>query len=77
MIRTFTAEKKKFSIKDFFNKYDHIRSFLRIWSNLLKNSFPPFLQAARIAIGIISETFKYWVAVDSRAVSSQEKLVHH
>ena len=26
----------KFSIKNFFSKYDQIRSFLRIWSNLLK-----------------------------------------
>ena len=25
-----------FSIKDFFNMYDQIRSFLRIWSHLLK-----------------------------------------
>ena len=28
----------KFSIKDFFNKCDQIRSFLRIWSHLLKKS---------------------------------------
>ena len=28
----------KFSIKDFFLKYDQIRSFLRIWSHLLKKS---------------------------------------
>ena len=28
----------KFSIKDFFTKYDQIRSFLRIWSHLLKKS---------------------------------------
>ena len=28
----------KFSIKDFFSKYDQIRSFLRIWSHLLKKS---------------------------------------
>ena len=27
------------SIKDFFSKCDQIRSFLRIWSNLLKKSF--------------------------------------
>ena len=27
----------KFYIKDFFTKYDQIRSFLRIWSYLLKN----------------------------------------
>ena len=33
-----TAEKMKFTIKDFFSKCDRIRSFLRIWSNLLKKS---------------------------------------
>ena len=31
-----TAQKMKFSIKDFFSKCDQIRSFLRIWSHLLK-----------------------------------------
>ena len=34
----FTAQKMKFSIKDFFSKYDQIRSFLRGWSDLLKKS---------------------------------------
>ena len=33
-----TVQKMKFSIKDFFRKCDHIRSFLRIWSHLLKKS---------------------------------------
>ena len=33
-----TAQKMKFSIKDFFSRYDQIRSFLRIWSHLLKKS---------------------------------------
>ena len=33
-----TAQKMKFSIKDFFRKRDQIRSFLRIWSHLLKKS---------------------------------------
>ena len=28
----------KFSIRDFFSKYDQIRSFLWIWSHLLKKS---------------------------------------
>ena len=32
----FTAQEMKFSINDFFSKYDEIRSFLRIWSHLLK-----------------------------------------
>ena len=35
---TFTAPKMKFSIKDFFSNCDQIRSFLRIWSQLLKKS---------------------------------------
>ena len=34
----FIAQKIKFSIKDFFSKCDQIRSFLRIWSHLLKKS---------------------------------------
>ena len=33
-----TAQKIKFSIKDFFSKCVQIRSFLRIWSHLLKKS---------------------------------------
>ena len=32
----YTAQKMKFSIKDFFSKCDQIRSFLWIWSHLLK-----------------------------------------
>ena len=35
---TDTAQKMKFSIKDSFSKCDQIRSFLRIWSHLLKKS---------------------------------------
>ena len=33
-----TAQKMKFSIKDFFSKCDQIRSFLQISSHLLKKS---------------------------------------
>ena len=33
-----TAQKMKFSIKDFFSKCEQIRSFIRIWSHLLKKS---------------------------------------
>ena len=35
---SYTAQKMKFSMKDFFSKFDQIRSFLRIWSHLLKKS---------------------------------------
>ena len=38
MIEPFTAQKMKFSIKDFFSKCDQIRSFLGIWSYLVKKS---------------------------------------
>ena len=34
--QSYTAQKMKFSIKNFFSKCDQIRSFLRIWSRLLK-----------------------------------------
>ena len=33
-----TAQKMKFSVKDFFSKCDQIRRKLRIWSHLLKKS---------------------------------------
>ena len=33
-----TAQNMKFSINDFFSKCDRIRSFLQIWSHLLKKS---------------------------------------
>ena len=36
--QTLTAQKMKFSIKNFFSKCDQIRSFLMIWSHLLKKS---------------------------------------
>ena len=32
----YIAQRMKFSVKDFFSKRDQIRSFLRIWSYLLK-----------------------------------------
>ena len=35
---SYTAQKMKFSIKNFSSKCDQIRSFLRIWSHLLKKS---------------------------------------
>ena len=38
LLKTSTAQKMKFSIKDCFSKCDQIRSFLRIWSHLLKKS---------------------------------------
>ena len=38
MVAWTTAQKINFRIKDFFSKCDQIRSFLQIWSHLLKKS---------------------------------------
>ena len=38
ILKDYTGQKMKFSIKDFFSKRDQIRSFLRVWSDLLKKS---------------------------------------
>ena len=37
-IIVYTTQKMKLSIKDLFGKCEQIRSFLRIWSHLLKKS---------------------------------------
>ena len=52
----FITQKMKFSIKDFFSKYDQIRSFMRIWSHLLKKSLMEnfiFCAVIRATIGIV------------------------
>ena len=38
VISPYTAQKMKFSIKDFFSKYDQIQRKLQIWSHILKKS---------------------------------------
>ena len=43
-----TAQKMKFSIKDFFSKRDQIRRFLSIWSHLLKSLMKIFIFCAVI-----------------------------
>ena len=35
-MRSYTAQKMKFYIKDLFSKFDQIRKKLRLWSHLLK-----------------------------------------
>ena len=37
-VSEFTAQIKKFSVKDFFSKCDQIRRKLRIWLHLLKKT---------------------------------------
>ena len=40
----YTAQKMKFSIKDFFSKYDQIQRKLQIWSHILKKSYLSIIQ---------------------------------
>ena len=48
--------KKEFSIKDFFSKSDQFRSFLRIWSCLLKKSLKENLSFAQWLLTV----YKIW-----------------
>ena len=41
--KDYTSQKMKCFIKDLFSKFDKIRSFLRIWSHLLKKSLAEIL----------------------------------
>ena len=56
-----TAQKMKFSIKDFFSKCDQICSFLQIWSHLLQKSFMKnliFCAVWRLNISFSSQKIK-------------------
>ena len=56
----FTAQKMKFSVKDFFSKYDQIRIFLPIWSRLQKKSLMGnfiFLRSDQSPLTMSSITF--------------------
>ena len=48
----------EFSIKDFFRKCDQIRSFLRIWSHLLKKSL-----MENFIFGAVSFTTKFNIII--------------
>ena len=51
----------KFSIKDFFTKCDQIRSFLRIWSHLLKKSLmEDFIFCAMFSSWHLIIPSQYW-----------------
>ena len=50
-----TAQKMKFSIKDFFSKCDQIRSFLQMWSHLLKKFLMKnFIFCASLFLSVIA-----------------------
>ena len=57
----FTAQKMKFSVKDFFSKCDQIRRKLQIWSHLLKKSLlKNFIFCAVVFIRFIKNWKNYY-----------------
>ena len=56
-------KKMKFSIKDFFSKCDQIRSFVQIWSYLLKKSLMKnfIFYAVMISVRILTFLYSYLV----------------
>ena len=54
-ILTITAQKMKFSIQNFFSKYDQSRRKLRSWSHLLKKSL-----MENFIICAVNVLFSYW-----------------
>ena len=72
-----TAQKMKFSIKDFFSKWDQIRSFLRIWPHLLKKSLMEnFIFSAVSVEGDISVDSQKQLKRDDFFVTSLRRLEH-
>ena len=70
----FTAQKMMFSIKDFFNKCDQIRSFLRIWSHLLKKSLMEnFIFCAVFIAFVVPKFAKVWHIDSIENVVKQNK----
>ena len=79
-----TAQKMKFSVKDFFSKCDHIRRKLRIWSHLLKKFLMEsfiFVQCVvlknsltRISLVITKICFSFFLQSELKIFSWFERL---
>ena len=61
-LQQYTAQKMKFSIKDFLSKYEQIRIFLQIWSHLLERSF--------------MENFIFCVVITAYYLKKKQKMLH-
>ena len=67
-----TAQKSKFSIKDFFSKCEKIRSFLRIWSHFLKKSLMENFTFCAIFFTLFMSTLKlfHYITFDNMLTHS-------
>ena len=63
----------KFSIKDFFSKCDQVRSFLWIWSDLLKKSLMENFILCAVVIAAPSNVV---IATTSNEIFSSTKIVN-
>ena len=59
-LNKYTAQKMKFSMKDFFSKCHQIRIFLRIWSHLLKKSLEGNFIFCAVVIKCACLKIKQW-----------------
>ena len=62
-----TAQTMNFSIKDFFSKCDQIRSFLRVWSHLLKKSLMEnfvFRAVKGRGLGLVAPGYQFILPLD-------------
>ena len=68
-----TAQKMRFSIKDFFSKCDQTRRKLRIWSHLLKKSLMEnfIFRAVIVLKGLLLRTWKIFMDVLCLAIVSK------
>ena len=71
------AQKMKFSIKDFFSKYDQIRSFLRIWSHFLKKSLMENLILCAVLISSTQAPTHVTFICSNSAIKKLEKCVKY
>ena len=68
-----TAQKMKFSIKNYFSKCDKISSSLRIWSHLLKKT----LMEKSIFLCSVSSQKHYTIHTSRRVLVNQWKVTSH
>ena len=75
----YTAQKMKFSIEDFFSKWDQIRKNLRIWSHLLKKSLMEnFIFCAVLNIRCLTGFWMHlWVAEDAGRITRMWWISKH
>ena len=72
----FTAQKVKFSIKDFLGKCNQIRSFLRTWSHILKKSLMQSFIFCKVLFHLVNNESLGNLSIDSSlAISNFHNII--